>query len=249
MMGSPQGESGRDWDERQQSVTVGGFAIGKYEVTRAQYAAFVAATGYRGGSSCSTYENGELKDRTGRDWRNPGYHPDDHDPVVCVSLEDAEAYARWLSGRTGRHYRLPTEAEWEYAARSGTQTARFWGDDPNQACDYANVADQTAKKEYPWLKIHDCADGAVHITTVGRYRANHFGLFDMLGNVLEWTCSAYTGGGYDGHENECTNDAGSSRVVRGGSWVFPAAGVRSAIRSEDGPTLRNFNVGFRLARD
>lgn len=250
MMGSTATETGSDQDERpRHSVTVKPFALGKYEVTRAQYAAFVDATGYRGGSSCRTLENGKFEDRTGRGWRNPGYSQSGNHPVVCVSLEDAEAYARWLSGQTGRRYRLPTEAEWEYAARSGTDTARYWGDDPDRACDYANVADQTAKKEFPQWTVHDCADDAVHTTTVGSYRSNRWGLFDMLGNVWEWTCSAYTEGGYDGHENKCINDASSRRVFRGGSWLIKPGNVRSANRLRYAPTFRDGGLGFRLAQD
>jgi len=256
MMGSTAAETGSDQDERpRHSVTVKSFALGKYEVTRAQYTAFVEATGYSGGSSCFTYDvdTGKWVNRAGRDWRSPGYSQGGNHPVVCVSLEDAEAYARWLSGQTGRRYRLPTEAEWEYAARGGTDTVRYWGDDPKRACEYANVSDRTAAKKLDLQEtadnIHFCTDGAVNTATVGSYRANPFGLFDMLGNVREWTCSAYTEGGYDGHENTCTNDASSRRVNRGGSWGNKPDSVRSANRLRDGPTYRDSLLGFRLAQD
>lgn len=173
-MGSTAAETDSQQDERpRHSVTVQPFALGKYEVTRAQYAKFVEATNYRGGSSCWTFENREYKEQTGRDWRNPGYSQGGNHPAVCVSLEDAEAYARWLTGKIGRRFRLPTEAEWEYAARAGTDTMRYWGDDSNKACNYANVADSTAATKFDWKEtaeqIHPCSDNAVTTASVGSY--------------------------------------------------------------------------------
>jgi formylglycine-generating enzyme required for sulfatase activity len=232
-------------------VWVEPFAIGKYEITREQYASFIDATGHRGGASCYTDNQDTDEDEaTGREWRNAGFKQGGNYPVVCVSLQDAEAYARWLSAKAGRRYRLPTEAEWEYAARGGTDTSRYWGDDPDQACAYANGADKSYQAEYPGLNyIHDCEDGAVYTTAVGSYRANPFGLFDMLGNVWEWTCSTYNNDGYDGHEKSCTNDENSPRITRGGSWHYPPVFMRAAQRNGNGQTRQLWDLGFRLAHD
>jgi formylglycine-generating enzyme required for sulfatase activity len=169
--------------------------------------------------------------------------------VVCVSWNDAVAYTAWLSRETGQRYWLPTEAEWEYAARAGTTTARYWGDDPDQACAYANVADQTKGPEgNSWTQKHECNDGYWSSAPVGRFRANAWRLNDMLGNVWEWTCSAYDKD-YGGAEKECTNkDISTPRSLRGGSWSFRPIGVRSADRTGNTPPYRDGNVGFRLAR-
>lgn len=260
-MGAPEGEAGRDADERQHSVKIEKpFAIGQHEVTRGEFRRFVEVSGHKtdaernegGYEGCSvTYREGsEWNDgyRAGYSWWNPNFKQGDAHPVVCVSWNDAMAYAKWLSRQTGRTYRLPTEAEWEYAARAGTTTVRYWGDDPNQACRYANVADQTAKKIFPNLTIHACDDGHVHTAPVGSFQPNAWLLHDMLGNVWEWTCSAYDKN-YGGAEQRCAgNDTIETRVVRGGAWDESPAWVRSALRYGDSPTLRYGNEGFRLAR-
>ncbi len=138
-----------------------------------------------------------------KDARNPNKYQsnrDDH-PVACVSWNDLQAYIAWLNRETGKRYRLPTKAEWEYAARGGTSTARFWGEDPDRACRYANIADTTKlPKGSQWNRKHDCSDGHAFAAPVGSFQANPYGLYDMLGNLLEWTCSAYKGSYYDGSE-------------------------------------------------
>ncbi len=252
MMGSSSSEQDSQADEKPyHSVRVDSFAIGKYEVTKEQYAAFVDKTGYAGGGDCYTWNGSKWGKQAGADWRNLGYSQARTQPVVCVSLQDAEAYARWLSGKTGKHYRLPTEAEWEYAARAGTDTTRYWGDGPNQACRYANVADETGQQKFNWESsyIHHCADGYVHTAPVGSFSPNRFGLYDMMGNVREWTCSAYTERGYDGSEISCIDDVTSRRVYRGGSWASEPAHVRSADRYGFDPADRDVGRGFRLLQD
>ncbi len=166
--------------------------------------------------------------------------------MVNVSFKDAQAYAAWLAQKTGKPYRLPTEAEWEYAARAGTGTSRYWGNNANDACAYANVYDRTGKAalKYPW-EAHDCEDGYVYTAPIGQFKPNTFGVHDMLGNVWEWTCSRYANP-YDGAESRC-DDSGAYRVVRGGSWFNNARFVRSAFRSRNGPDNRDQNAGFRLA--
>ncbi len=146
-MGSPASEAGRDSDEGpQHRVTLAKpFALAKAEITRGQFAAFVADSGHQTGDKCWTFEGGKYEERSGRNWRNPGYSQQDSHPIACLNWGDAKAYANWLARKTGKPYRLPSEAEWEYAVRAGATTARYWGESPDQACSYANIADQTAK--------------------------------------------------------------------------------------------------------
>ena len=144
-MGSPSYEGGRyDAEGPVHHVTIEQpFAVGVYEVTVEEYGRFVRATGYKAGNSCRTRDKGEWEDRSGRNWREPGFKQTEQNPVVCVNWRDARVYAEWLSDETGQGYRLLSEAEWEYAARAGTRTARYWGNDKTQQCRHANGADQT----------------------------------------------------------------------------------------------------------
>ena len=165
-----------------------------------------------------------------------------------VSWHDAVAYTKWLNEQTGKAYRLPTEAEWEYAARAGTTTRRYWGDDPDQACEHANVADKSAADLFEWSGVHKCDDGYAVTSPVGRFKHNDFKLYDMLGNVWEWTCSEYDGN-YGGAEKHCQNEGDAGRSLRGGSWDDRPGGVRSAVRYYGGPSERGSYLGFRLAQD
>jgi len=213
-------------------VSIKGFAMSRYEVTFAEYDKFAQATARK--------------------------KPDDEGwgrgarPVINVSMKDARAYAQWLSQQTGQKYRLPTEAEWEYAARAKTKTLRYWGNDPTQACLYANVWDKSSQEKntaWHWT-AHDCRDGYAYTAPVGRFQANAFGLFDMLGNVWEWVCSEYEES-YSGKEQYCvTNDNPDTLyVVRGGSWSVGTKFVRATLRGRDTPEKRSYHVGFRLVRD
>ncbi len=138
LMGSPVDEKERNEDERQYEVQVVDFAIGKYEVTVGQFKSFVTATKYKTeaeeSGGCYYWTGSKWKQDAGKNWRNPGFSQTDDHPVVCVSWNDAMAYVEWLSKQTDKMYRLPTEAEWEYAARAGTTTARYWGDDSDKGC-------------------------------------------------------------------------------------------------------------------
>jgi formylglycine-generating enzyme required for sulfatase activity len=259
-MGSPEGEAGRNSDERRHRVKIGqAFALGQYEVTVGEFKRFAEATSYRtdaeknagGKEGCLiAYREGSQSKygyQAGYSWKNPNFKQGDDHPVVCVSWNDAVAYVKWLSKEMGQSYRLPTEAEWEYAARAGTTGARYWGDDPNQACRYASVADQTAKQTFLDLAIHECTDSYVYTAPVGAFQPNSWKLYDMLGNVWEWTCSVYSKD-YDGPEQKCADkNTTDSLVVRGGSWNFDPVVVRSA-RRWDVPTPRYCFLGFRLAR-
>ncbi len=121
---------------------------------------------------------------------------EDKQPVVNVSWEDAVAFAKWLSEKSEQSYRLPTEAEWEYAVRSGAKQSRFWGDNPDAACKYANVADMTAKKQRPKWTTFFCNDNFAVSAPVGSFMANSLGLNDMLGNVWEWCEDVYNSEAY-----------------------------------------------------
>ena len=227
-MGSPEGEAGRRSDEHQHEACVEGFWLGKYEVTNAQYRRFH-----------SGHRSGEYK----------GHSLDgDDQPVVEVSWQDAVAFAEWLSERSGERFRLPTEAEWEYAVRARTATARYWGEDPAAACAYANVRDETSQRRLHFTGVHACDDGFAVTAPVGRFRPNDFGLHDLLGNVWEWTCSEYNEA-YGGEEGRCVDKAASgSRVLRGGSWSYWPPYVRAALRGGYWPESRYDDLGFRLAR-
>ena len=230
------------------------FAVGVYEVTRTEFGRFVEATRYSTGSGCVTYEEGKIERRSGRYWGNPGFRQSERGPVVCVSWEDAQAYVQWLSKETGRAYRLLSEAEWEYMARAGTRTARFWGEgywgEGFKAwghCMYANGADESS--DLPQHGTVDCDDGYTRTSPVGVYGANAFGLHDVLGNAGElvqdcWHAS-YHGAPDDGRAWE-SGDC-SRHVVRGGSWLSPPHEIRSAARSGI-YNIRANMVGFRLAR-
>ena len=253
-MGSPSGEAGRDDDEGPtHRVEISKpFAIGRFEVTRGEYARFVSETGHSSGTACWTYEGGEWEERTGRNWRSPGFAQADSHPAVCVDWKDARSYVAWLSRKTGEAYRLLSESEWEYAARAGTTSSRYWGNASSSACRYANVYDRTGEDElsFPWSH-HDCRDGHGHTSSAGVFDPNGFGLHDMLGNVWEWVadCSngSYAGAPADG--SAWTSGDCSRRVLRGGSWVDGPWGVRSANRGWYSTGNRyDSGFGFRVAR-
>ena len=216
-MGSPSSEEGRYDDEGPvHRVTISeAFAVGVYEVTRGEFGRFAAATGHKSGDSCRVWD-GEWTNEEGKGWRDPGFVQTERHPVVCVSWKDVQAYVKWLSGETGEEYRLLSESEWEYVARGGTSTARYWGGTESGQCRNANGADR--QTDYSWAVT--CDDGYEWTAPVGSYRANGYGLYDVLGNVLEWTedCwnESYDGAPSDGRAWE-SGECGR-RVVRGGSW-------------------------------
>jgi formylglycine-generating enzyme required for sulfatase activity len=234
-----------------QRVSVARFAMGRYEVRVSEFRLFVNATQYKTdaekGDGCWTSAGG-WKKMMDANWRNPKFSKTENHPVVCVSWNDISAYAAWLSQQTGHTYRLPTEAQWEYAARAGTTTSRYWGNNPNEACRYANVADKTAKNKYSNWTIHNCTDGYVYTAPAGSFKPNAFGLFDMLGNVWEWTCSKYENK-YKGEENKCTvPKSGTLWALRGGAWGNIPRSVRAAFRGGAAHEDRDADIGFRLVR-
>jgi len=229
------------------------FRLGAREVTRGEFARFVAETG-RPVHGCANWENDGWVQHPELSWRDPGFAQDDDHPVVCVSWQDAQAYIAWLNARTGRSFRLPSEAEWEYAARAGHRGQHHWSQD-EEACTHANAADRAAAEADGLPRragiIFDCDDGYAHTAPVGRFRANGFGLHDMLGNAWEWVDDCYAGS-YDGAPVDGTariDGDCASRVLRGGSWKYPARTSRFAIRGPGLVGARNNNAGFRLAAD
>ncbi len=159
-------------------------------------------------------------------WRDLGYRQTEREPVVCVNWQDARAYAEWLSRQTDKTYRLLSEAEWEYVARAGTKTARYWGEREEGQCRYVNGAD--SRTDLSW-RI-GCDDGYARTAPVGSYAANGFGLYDVLGNVHEWvedcwneSCAGAPRGGQMWTTGDC-----SRRVGRGGSWSGSPRHLRSA---------------------
>jgi formylglycine-generating enzyme required for sulfatase activity len=229
----------------------GPLAVGKFEVTRAEFARFVADTGHATGSACRTFENGTYEERAGRTWRAPGFAQDDRHPVVCVSWDDARAYVQWLSRKTGKGYRLLSESEWEYAARAGTTTRRPWGDTAEAGCGYANIADASARRIMAGMTWGTaCDDGHAFTSPSGAYRPNAFGLHDMLGNVLEWTADCWNENHAAAPPDGSARSTGdcTRRVLRGGSWDIVPEGSRSASRNRNTADDRNDNYGFRVAR-
>jgi|GEM_PF-2285991 len=237
-LGPAYGGEGADTDEapRQEVVFATPFALGRYEVSVAEYLRFVKATrahppAWLRKGSPKTYE--ELGKAL----------TDKRHPIVGISWDDAVAYTRWLSEQTGESYRLPTEAEWEYAA-SATLTSRYWwGDSPSRQ--YANYG-----KEDCCEGLAEGEDTWVYTAPVDAFPPNPFGLYNMAGNVWEWTCSSYDYR-YRGQESRCADPAGGDglRALRGGSWYSHPRLLRSANRYGASSGYRNFTLGFRLARD
>jgi len=241
-----------DIDKKPVHTSVEKFAMSKYEVTVGDFQKFVNVTGYKTDAekqgTCYTYKDEKWSNYKGINWRNPNYYQNNNHPAVCISFNDAIAYAKWLSQQTGEVYRLSTEAEWEYAARAGTETSRYWGNDPDFACSYANVHDNISKQNNGLSSTpHNCTDGYVKTAPVGSFKANQFGLFDMLGNVWEWTCSEYEKI-YNGKEKQCVKKS-NSLVMRSSSWFDDPETVRSANRDGFSPTNSFDDSGFRLVRD
>lgn len=260
MMGSPESEQGREHDERQHKVTLDDFYMGKHEVTVGEFRAFVQATGYKtqaeqdSTKGCfglkETREKVDLEWLAQHSWRSPGFAQTAQHPVVCVSWEDANAYTAWLTSTTGTHYYLPTEAQWEYAARAGSPATYAWGANPAAACRSANVADTSFAERYSLNENAEfsCDDGAVHTAPVASLQANTYGLYDMLGNVTEWTCSAYDSSYQEGKEQRCTVGHEGQHVTRPGSWYNQPELIRFAYRGRLDSSDRSNFIGFRLAK-
>lgn len=237
VQGSDKVESGHLDEKPQRTVKIARpFAVSKYETSFAQWDVCVAD------GKCPKADDAGI----GRG----------KFPAVNIAWTEAKAYAVWLSAKTGKSYRLLSESEFEYAARGGTQTAWYWGgnESKSKSCEFANLHDESGKKAHPnyvWSHVL-CDDGAAENNEVGKYKANAFGLHDMIGNVREWVedChqAGYGGAPEDGsirkHDGVC-----EKRVVRGGAWLDGPSTARAAYRYSEIEGMRNYQTGFRLARD
>ncbi len=229
------------------------FYLGAHEVTVGQFRRFAEAAPYQtqaerehAGSGYNA-ATGRVERTPAYSWKNPGWEQTDRHPVTNVTWHDAQAFCEWLTHHDKRTYRLPTEAEWEYACRAGTQTAWFTGDREEALCAAANVADATLRGRLgaAW-KVSAWADGYPFTAPVGSFRPNAWGLYDMHGNVWEWCQDGYRR--YDLLDNRDPQASGAhlARVRRGGAWSFEAKGCRSAARVQGSPNDRFCDIGFRV---
>jgi len=257
-MGSPKDEKDRDDDEGEKGPhtvrITKPFFMGVHEVTKGQFAQFVKDQNFqteaerdgKGGFGLDSERSFAQKPEY--TWRNLGFIQSDDHPVVNVSWNDAVAFCEWLSRQEGKTYRLPTEAEWEYACRGGTTTTYQHGNDPEGLAEVGNVGDGTLKAKSPNSTTITARDGFIYTAPIGKFRANAFGLYDLHGNVFEW-CSDWYDGKYYGvspGSDPQGPSGGSYRVNRGGCWLGTAGYCRSAYRGRGGPSFRSIVLGFRL---
>ena len=238
------------------------FAVGKTEVTTGQFKEFADATGYVANDTCNIWNGNGITQTPNTGWRNPGYGrpPADNEPGGCLSWNDADAYIKWLSAKTGKTYRLLTESEWEYTARAGTSGTSLyaWGDKAEDACKTANVADLSSKKVKPPIIPRpfppvNCDDGFPFIAPAGSLQPNAYGVYDMIGSLWEWVADCYVmpypantptdGSAYLGP------DGCNRRVSKGASWSADINRQIPTFRGRDPVTLTSQIFGFRIARD
>lgn len=231
-MGDTHG-GGLSYEQPVHEVHIGPFALARYEATIGEWQECVAA------HACADVVTDADRKRA----RNP---------VTGMTWDQAQDYVRWLSRRSGKEYRLPSEAEWEYAARAGGDTLFTWGDSSITACEYANVFDQIGARAFPdWDWAADCQDGYDTTAPVGTYPPNAWGFYDLLGNVWEWVADCwhgdYTGAPADGSawmgEAECRK-----HVNRGGGWGNNPRSMRISARDGDVTSGHSNALGFRVAR-
>jgi sulfatase modifying factor 1 len=261
--------------------------FGVTEVTVGQFSAFVKETGYKTDAEKSAGALGwfpdekNYVDRFRADpkitWNSPGFEQTEEHPVTCVSWQDANAFCKWLSKKEGATYRLPTEAEWEYAARAGTNTWYSWGENPDAAYDHANGADAALENAFPKTTQFQRAvklgkgegDGAVFTANTRSYKPNPWGLYDMHGNVWEWCQDRWAEDAYDSYfdgvpraewkavvvkdplfsKETGQHKYGDWRVIRGGSWTCAPAALRSSIRTFAEAADATIYTGFRVVKE
>jgi formylglycine-generating enzyme required for sulfatase activity len=234
------------------------FALGRTEVTRAQYARFVAATARPDPAQCAVHDSRSDRwtQQAGYSWRNTGFAQTDEHPALCISYDDATAYAAWLAQQTGQPYRLASEAEWEYAARAGTSTAWYWGDAAEPGCENANLVSSAmivslGSPPY-WKAKLACQDAHTDSMPVASFPPNAFGLHDMSGNAFEWIAdcasSSHEGAPTDGSARSV--EGCTQHFLKGGAFHTPIWLTRSAVRGNPlKPDLHMNTIGLRVARD
>lgn len=270
-MGSELREEGRGTNERLHEACIEApYELAAREVTVAQFKAFVKETDYKTDAERNVNDTGcwaldpDLSEEpwayhAWASWQSPfkNFAIDDSHPVVCLSPNDVQQYLNWLNQIADTKFRLPTEAEWEYAARGrGQPRSRPWGNNPSDACRYGNIADQTNIPELtkklddssPWPFSHNCRDEYLYTAPVATYSPDFHGFYDMIGNAWEMTCSMYSGS-YAGMELECADvEEEPTLTDKGGSWESDPNNARSATRGQIPYYARGSNIGFRLAR-
>ncbi|MFZ4428510.1 MAG: SUMF1/EgtB/PvdO family nonheme iron enzyme, partial [Saprospiraceae bacterium] len=259
---------GSNWadDERPaHSVTLNSYYIGKYEVTVRQFKEFIDASRYKTdaekeGMSVIFNDAGGVEVKSGVNWRHDAQgnlRPDSdyNHPVIHVSWNDAMEFCKWLSQKTGRNYRLPTEAEWEFAAGNGSKhTTYSWGNGEPIGKQGGNIADKSLRNRFPNFVFDETYyDGYPFTSPVGSFNPNEFGLYDMSGNVMEWCLDWYAPDYYANSpsSNPRGPSTGSSRAFRGGSWNTSYENCRVTVRNDNFPgttSLRCYFIGFRLLR-
>ena len=228
------------------------FALGKYEVTVSEYATFTAATGYLTYNERQQDEKRHCKGLTptywsvpGTNWRNPGFIQGPDHPVVCVTWQDAEAYAQWLSDQTGQRYRLPTTLEWVYAASAGVKTLFHFGNDKEEMCKYGNVAGLANPWLYGNTQLPRCDDEHLYTSPVGFYRPNAFGLYDVHGNVKEITatCTSWF------ERSKKAQPTCNWRDSRGGAWPYAPFIAHLTNTGMAFYMTSDYATGFRVLRE
>jgi formylglycine-generating enzyme required for sulfatase activity len=246
LMGSPDDEDDRnDREGPQKKITVKPFSMGKYPVTVGQFAEFIKATKYKPTDECDTERTNKMR---GANWTDPEVlDQGENEPVVCVSWKDATAYAEWLAATSGKPYRLPSEAEWEYAARAGVTDAHYWSD-ASGACAYANIADKAAKREHSNWSITNCDDGFAGTAPVGSLKPNAFGLYDMLGNVKQWAAGCAVDSLAEiPADGSPLGGSCNYHPARGSAWDSLPNIVRLAYWEKGPASYASANYGFRVA--
>jgi formylglycine-generating enzyme required for sulfatase activity len=245
MMGSPPDEPERE-GLREEQVLVSiprPFAMGAYPVTRGEFAAFVKATGYQVDPGCYYWTGNTWEERQDTSWQSPGFVQDDQHPVLCIDLKAAMAYAAWLSSRTERTYRLPSEAEREYATRAGTSTPFWWG-----STIYTDMANYDGRHTYAGGRTGVWRQSTVR---VGSFQPNAWGLYQTHGNVWDWTEDCWNESNPGNSSDGSVRPTGDCRwrVVRGGAWNYAPTYLRAAYRYWNEPENRSSVQGFRVVRE
>ena len=252
MMGSPVGEAGRfRWEDPPHVEKLAGpFMLAATDVTVAQFTLFVNETGYvtemeKRGKTTAPVDGAWQQDVVGVSWRNPNFPQGPDHPVVDVGPADARGFCEWLGKKEHRHYRLPTEAEWEFAARAGKRSAYPWGDRPEDAAGWANMADRAYSRVF-----HDAFeearidDGYVYTSPVASFRPNAYGLYDMIGNVQQLCARVRPSGAV---QPPGLNER--STISRGGSWHNGPSFCRIGFRKELSGGGAAPYAGFRVCLD